>query len=94
MWYCLLSSQSPQRSQSDEPNTGCWTNPLHFYYIHLSIQRLARPLHRIQHDITLAYDHLVLRRPHSRARCLDDPVHLVNGAVQSVSGDQAAELAV
>jgi hypothetical protein len=51
------------------------------YYIYLTIQHLIQLLHRIEHNITLAHDRLVLRSLHPRAGRLDDTMHLVDRAV-------------
>jgi hypothetical protein len=62
------------------------------YCIYLTIQHLTQLLHRVEHDVTLAHDCLVLRSFHSRAGRLDT-VHFVDGAAWAVGGNQGEELA-
>jgi hypothetical protein len=87
----LFASHRPKCARGVEPNVGC-VGPNH--YIHLSIQRLAQPLHRIHHDVAWAHDRLVPRRLHPRAGRFYDPMHLVDGAVYPIGDNQAGELAV
>jgi hypothetical protein len=99
MWYRLLSSaplfafQSPQRARDVEPNVGRCTYSFHLLLhppINITYCSTSAPHSARRYP---ADDRPVLRRLHSRAGRLD-PVHLVDGAVQTFGADQAGDLAV